>query len=253
MSISGNMEDISREKLPNHIAIIMDGNGRWAMKKHLGRIRGHRKGIEVARDTVRFCSELGIKYLTLYTFSRENWNRPQAEVDMLMGLLERHLKNEAPMMMKNNIRFRAIGNMDELPVRVRSVVMEVEDKTARNDGMVLQLAISYSARAEIVDVCRGIAERVKSGELSVEDIDEQTVQNALYTNGVPDPDLLIRTSGEKRLSNFLLWQIAYTELYITDVLWPDFTREHLVEAIRDFQGRERRFGLTKEQLVGVVG
>ncbi|MBI5598131.1 MAG: isoprenyl transferase [Deltaproteobacteria bacterium] len=247
------MDKLLFERLPRHIAIIMDGNGRWAMKKRLTRIKGHRKGVEAARDVVTFSRELGIEYLTLYTFSRDNWNRPAYEVRMLMAFLERHLRSEAPSMIENNIRFRAVGNMRELPPGVRGAVEEVEEKTRTNSGMNLQLAISYSARAEIADACRAIAEKVRQGVLRVDDIDEDTVGGSLYTAGIPDPDLLIRTSGERRLSNFLLWQVAYTELYITDVLWPDFTREDLLMAIRDFQTRERRFGLTREQLDGVMG
>jgi undecaprenyl diphosphate synthase len=244
------MEGISAEKLPQHIAIIMDGNGRWAESRRLGRIRGHRKGVEAAREVVRVCSEIGIGALTLYTFSRENWSRPEKEVDMLMGFLESHLKSETPMMMEKGIRFRAVGALDELPASVLSVVKGLEVKTASNTGMILQLALSYSAREEIANACKTLARRVKSGELDPDDIDEQTFEGALYTSGTSDPDLLIRTSGEMRLSNFMLWQVAYTEIYVTDVLWPDFSRNHLFEAIRSYQGRERRFGLTAEQVAG---
>ena len=243
------MEKFFSEKLPEHIAIIMDGNGRWARQRRLLRMEGHRKGIEAAKDIVTFSRELGIRYLTLYTFSKENWNRPRSEVGMLMKFLKMHLKSETPMMVKNNIRFRLVGSPADLPESVADVIREVEEKTGKNDGMCLSLAISYSARAEITDACRNIARMVKDGKLSPGDITEKDIQDSLYTAGIPDPDLLIRTSGERRLSNFLLWQIAYTELYITDVLWPDFTREDLLLAIRDFQGRERRFGLTKEQLL----
>jgi undecaprenyl diphosphate synthase len=244
------MEGIDLENLPRHIAVIMDGNGRWAESRRLGRIRGHRKGVEAAREVVRVCSEIGIGALTLYTFSRENWNRPKKEVDMLMGFLESHLKSETPMMMEKGIRFRAVGNLSELPDSVLTVVKGLEDLTSSNSGMLLQLALSYSAREEITQACKSIAQRVKSGELAPEDIDEQTFEGALYTSGTPDPDLLIRTSGEMRLSNFMLWQVAYTEIYVTDVLWPDFNRSHLLEAIRSYQGRERRFGLTTEQVAG---
>jgi len=244
------MEGIAAEKLPGHIAIIMDGNGRWAESRRLGRIRGHRRGVEAAREVVRVCSELGIGALTLYTFSRENWSRPKKEVDMLMGFLESHLKSEASMMMEKGIRFRGVGNIGELPDSVVKVVRELEAQTASNTGMLLQLALSYSAREEITEACKAIARRVRAGELDPAEIDEQTLEAELYTSGTPDPDLLIRTSGEIRLSNFLLWQVAYTELYVTDVLWPDFNREHLLEAIRSYQGRERRFGLTTEQVAG---
>ncbi len=244
------MEGFEVENLPCHIAVIMDGNGRWAESRRLGRIRGHRRGVEAAREIVRVCSELGIGALTLYTFSKENWSRPKKEVDMLMGFLESHLKSEASMMMEKGIRFRAVGNIGELPQSVIRVVRDLEAETAANTGMLLQLALSYSAREEITEACKSIAKKVAAGELSAEDISEETIEAALYTSGAPDPDLLIRTSGEVRLSNFMLWQVAYTEFYVTDVLWPDFNREHLLEAIRSYQGRERRFGLTTEQVAG---
>ncbi len=241
------MEKLIAERLPLHIAIIMDGNGRWAKKRYLNRINGHRKGIEVAKDMVTFCRELGIRYLTLYTFSKENWHRPAQEVDMLMSLLERHLRSEGDDLVKNNIRFRMIGNLSDLPGKVKDVIVDLEERTANNDGMVLQLALSYSGREEIVQMCRTIARKVLEGVIEPDGITDETIRRYLYTRDVPDPDLLIRTSGEKRISNFLLWQLAYTEIYFTDVLWPDFTRAHLMEAIRDFQTRERRFGLTGEQ------
>ncbi len=240
-------------KLPFHIAVIMDGNGRWAKKRLLNRIKGHSRGIEAAREIITSCRELGIGCLTLYTFSKENWNRPAMEVKLLMGLLERHLRSEGPKMLKNNIRFKAIGNIKELPLKVRSVITEVEELTANNDGMILQLALSYSGKEEITSAARAISALVEKGELSIEEITEELFSDFLYTAGVPDPDLLIRTSGECRISNFLLWQLAYSEIYISDVLWPDFTREHLLEAIRDFQARERRYGLTGEQKVGLAG
>lgn len=247
------MSEIQADKLPRHIAIIMDGNGRWARKRLLNRINGHRKGIDVARDTVTRCRELGVECLTLYTFSRENWNRPEFEVQMLMKYLESHLRGEEKSLIENNIRFRAIGNISELPRGVRAVIADLEEKTSRNTGMVLQLALSYSGREEITAAARSLARMVREGTLRPEDITEDAFQAQLYTAGSPDPDLLIRTSGEKRISNFLLWQLAYTEIYITDVLWPDFTREHLDEAIRDYQKRDRRFGLVKEQGVGAAG
>ncbi|MEE9614886.1 MAG: isoprenyl transferase [Thermodesulfobacteriota bacterium] len=247
------MDNIPPDKLPTHIAIIMDGNGRWAEKKRLSRINGHRKGIEVVRDVIEFSREIGIRYLTLYTFSRENWNRPAVEVKTLMALLEEHIRREIRKMVDNNIRFRAVGKIDELPRSVRDVVSEAEEKTGGCDGMVLQLALSYSGREEVVDACTSVARLVKEGKLAPEDITVKTFQDHLYTAGTPDPDLLIRTSGESRISNFLLWQMAYTEIHVTDVLWPDFTRGDLVAAIKDFQTRERRFGLTGEQLVGAVG
>jgi len=242
------MEGIVLEKLPRHIAIIMDGNGRWAESRRLGRVRGHRKGVEAARDVVRVCSELGIGALTLYTFSRENWSRPKSEVDVLMGFLEAHLRSEAPMMMRNGIRFRAVGNIGELPESVVRVVRELELQTSANTGMLLQLALSYSAREEITEACRAIARKVKSGELEVSDIDERSFEGALYTSGAPDPDLLIRTSGEMRLSNFLLWQVAYTELYFSECLWPEFNEAEFDAALEAYAGRQRRFGRTGEQI-----
>lgn len=240
------LKNVPGNSLPRHLAIIMDGNGRWARLKLLNRINGHRRGIDVASDTVRYCRELGIEYLTLYTFSRENWNRPATEVKLLMYLLETHLKEEEKTLLANNIRFKAIGNISELPESVRAVIDGLESSTRANNGMVLQLALSYSGREEITHACRTLAERVKAGVLNADDITEQMVSDALYTTPSPDPDLLIRTSGEKRISNFLLWQLAYTEIFITDVLWPDFTRTHLNEALEDYRGRERRFGLVKE-------
>ncbi|MBI5643788.1 MAG: isoprenyl transferase [Deltaproteobacteria bacterium] len=245
------MDTLAKDKLPRHIAIIMDGNGRWAKQRLLNRINGHRKGIDAARDTVRFCREIGIEYLTLYTFSKENWNRPAHEVSMLMRFLESHLKGEEKSLVENNIRFKAIGNIADLPEGVRAVVDGLEEKTRYNSGMVLQLALSYSGREEITKAAREIAQKVYTGALRPEDITEDLFKSFLYTGNAPDPDLLIRTSGEKRISNFLLWQLAYTEIYITDVLWPDFTLSHLEDAIRDYQGRERRFGLVKE--VGAAG
>lgn len=244
---------MQKEKFPTHIAVIMDGNGRWAKEKGLPRISGHVKGIERAREVVRSCLELGVKYLTLYTFSRENRNRPKAEVDMLMTLLEEHLRKESGTMMRDNVRFRAVGNVWELPPRVVDVVRETEEMTRKNDGLGLQLALSYSGRADIVEACRVIAKKAIDGELRLEDINDGVFAMHLQTQGIPDPDLLIRTSGEKRVSNFLLWQIAYAELYMTEVLWPDFSKEHLLEAVADFTERERRFGLTKEQLVMAAG
>jgi len=231
----------------------MDGNGRWAKKKLLNRINGHRKGIDVARDTVVYCRELGIEYLTLYTFSKENWKRPRHEVQLLMSLLETHLKAEEKMLLENNIRLKVIGNVSELPPSVQAVVGGIEASTRHNNGMVLHLALSYSGRAEITRAAQTLAERAAAGMLAPADITEEMLSGCLYTAGSPDPDLLIRTSGESRISNFLLWQLAYTELYITGVLWPDFTRRDLDSAFVDFMGRERRFGLVKEQGVVAAG
>ena len=242
------IDGLIKGRLPQHIAIIMDGNGRWANKKFLGRINGHRKGIEVVKDIVEFCREIGIGYLTLYAFSKENWNRPQTEVSALMELLEKHLRSELLKLAKNGIRFRAIGNIWELPDKVQNIIKEVENKTANNTGMFLNLALSYGGRTEIIEAAKKIAMEVRQGKITTDDITEEVFAKYLYTAGSPDPDLLIRTSGEFRISNFLLWQMAYTEIYVTDVLWPDFKRQHLIEALLDFQNRERRFGLTGEQL-----
>lgn len=242
------MKSLIKEKLPAHIAIIMDGNGRWAEKRRLNRIMGHRRGIKRARETVDICGEIGIKYLTFYVFSRENWNRPKTEVMILMELLERHLKQEVNILMEKDMRFRAIGNLWELPHRLQDRIKETEEKTADNKGMLLSLALSYSGRGEIVEASKRLARDVKEGKLKEEDIDERLFSQYLYTDGIPDPDLLIRTGREIRVSNFLLWQIAYTEIYLTDVLWPDFKKDELFKAITDFQQRERRFGLTGEQL-----
>ena len=246
-------KDIAPDKLPRHVAVIMDGNGRWAKKRFLPRINGHRKGVGVAREMVTVSRSIGLKHLTLYTFSRENWKRPASEVKMLMLLLEKHLRKEYPLFMDNNVRFHAIGRLDDLPPKVRSEIDWLEKETASHDGMTLHLALSYGGRGEIVDACKRIVARVASGEIAEDDITEETFKEHLYTAGTPDPDLLIRTSGEARISNFLLWQLAYAEIHITDVLWPDFTKEHLFDAIRDFQVRERRFGLTGEQLAEVAG
>ncbi len=226
----------------------MDGNGRWARKRLLNRINGHKKGIEVVRDIVTCCRELGVTYLTLYTFSRENWQRPVEEVSFLMKLLERHLKKDEDLFLKNRIRFRAIGNIRDLPAGVVEAIEDLEAKTASFTDMHLQLALSYSGREEIVQAARRLAARVEQGALSASDITEEAFGSELYTAGIPDPDLLIRTSGECRISNFLLWQLAYTEIHITDVLWPDFTRAHLAEAIADYHRRERRFGLVKDKV-----
>ena len=241
------MENICKDNLPRHIAIIMDGNGRWARKRFLNRINGHQKGISAARDAVKWCSQLGIGYLTLYAFSKENWMRPASEVALLMQFLERHLREEEKTFLENNIRFKAIGAVHDLPQSVRAVVAGLEAKTGSLTGMTLQLALSYSGREEITRAAREIASRAARGLIKPEEVTEELVQSFLYTTGSPDPDLLIRTSGEHRISNFLLWQMAYTEIYVTDVLWPDFTREHLMQAIENYRQRERRFGLVKEE------
>lgn len=239
------MNEHLASNLPRHIAIIMDGNGRWAQGRLLNRVVGHKKGLEVVKDIITFCREIGIGCLTLYTFSKENWNRPRMEVKALMGLLKRHLALESATMMKNNIQFKAIGNIRDLPKAVQKVVYEVEKLTSHNDGMLLQIALSYSGRDELVEAAKALALKVSNGQLSLDEIDEKCFSNHLYTADVPDPDLLVRTSGEMRISNFLLWQLAYTEIYVTDVLWPDFTRGDLEKAIVDFQNRDRRFGLVR--------
>ena len=236
------------ESLPQHIAIIMDGNGRWAKKRSLNRIRGHREGTESVRDIVRACREIGIKVLTLYAFSTENWNRPPQEVAALMKLLKTFLKSELPEMMENGICLNAIGDIERFPDDVLDVLHEVTETTRKNQGMILNLALSYGGRHEIVRAAQHIAREVEDGRLQPEKITEELFSSYLYTHGMPDPDLLIRTSGEMRISNFLLWQIAYTEISVTETLWPEFRREELILILRDYQKRERRFGLTGDQI-----
>ncbi len=245
------MEEIDPKRLPQHIAIIMDGNGRWARKKALNRIKGHVKGVDAVREVITACRELGIKILTLYAFSIENWKRPREEVAALMGLLKDYLGKERDEMIRNNIRLSAIGRIEDLPPDVQAVLRETIRKTERCDGMVLNLALSYGGRSEILHAVREILRDVQQGKIRPEDITFQQFSQRLWTRGIPDPDLLIRTSGEFRVSNFLLWQIAYTELYVTETLWPDFDRDELMKAISDYQARERRFGMTSEQLNGI--
>jgi len=235
-------------EIPTHIAIIMDGNGRWAKRRGLPRVAGHREGVKSVRDVVEACAQLGVKYLTLFAFSTENWRRPRQEVDTLMKLLIRTLRTETENLHKNDIKLMAIGDIESLPVEVQKELKEAIEKTKNNKRMILNLALSYSGRWEIIEAVRDIARDVKDGKIKVEDINDKLFSRYLRTAGIPDPDLLIRTSGEYRISNFLLWQIAYTELYICDCLWPDFRRKHLYEAIRDYQKRERRFGMTSEQI-----
>jgi undecaprenyl diphosphate synthase len=242
-------EELKRSgEIPTHIAIIMDGNGRWAKRRGLPRVAGHREGVKSVRDVVEACAQLGVKYLTLFAFSTENWRRPKEEIDTLMKLLIKTLRSETEKLHKNDIRLMAIGDIDSLPKEVRQELKEAMEKTKNNKRMVLNLALSYSGRWEIIEAVKEIARDVKKGKVKIEEIDDKLFSNYLKTAGIPDPDLLIRTSGELRISNFLLWQIAYTELYITDCLWPDFRRKHLYEAIRDYQRRERRFGMTSEQI-----
>ena len=244
------MEEIDKEKLPRHIAIIMDGNGRWAKKKNLNRISGHIKGVDAVREIVTACRELGIKVLTLYAFSIENWRRPNDEVAALMGLLREYLSKEREEMVQNNIRLSAIGRIEDLPLEVQNTLRETSKKTEQCDGMILNLALSYGGRSEILHAVQGILSDFQKGKIKPEEVNLQRFSQYLWTRGIPDPDLLIRTSGEFRISNFLLWQIAYTELYVTETLWPDFDRKELLKAIAAYQSRERRFGLTSEQING---
>ncbi len=229
-------------RLPKHIAIIMDGNGRWARRRGLPRIAGHAAARTAVRDVIIASSEIGIEELTLYTFSMENWTRPRAEVSALMHLLDQTLQEQIAEMDENNVRLNALGRLDLLPKYARSRVERSIEKLSQNDGLRLNLALSYGGRAEIVDAVRAIVENARRGDVRLSDVDDDLIRSHLYVPDLPDPDLLIRTSGERRLSNFLLWQIAYTEIYVTDVLWPDFRRKHLFEAIGDYQKRERRFG-----------
>jgi undecaprenyl diphosphate synthase len=230
------------KRLPQHLAVIMDGNGRWAERRHLPRVAGHRAGVKAAREIIESCARLKLPYLTLYAFSLENWRRPQAEVDFLMRLLREYLKRELPAIHKNNIRLLIIGRAEQLPEGVRKDIEYGMRMTARNTGMKLVVALNYGGRAELVDAFNAMLEHIRSNGLSAFQADEQTISEHLYTAGLPDPDLLIRTSGEMRVSNFLLWQIAYAEIYVTETLWPDFSRARLLDALVDFQKRERRYG-----------
>ncbi len=236
------------EKLPEHIAIIMDGNGRWAKKQGLMRIRGHEKGTKAVRESVEGCAELGVKNLTLYAFSTENWNRPKLEVQTLMKLLVSSLKEEIKTLQDNKIKLQAIGCIESLPSKAKKELKEVIEKTSHNSHMTLTLALSYGSREELTQAIQQISEKVKNNIIDSKAIDESTINEHLYTRNLPDVDVMIRTSGEKRISNFLLWQMAYAELYFTDILWPDFKKENLFEAIYEYQKRERRFGKTSEQL-----
>jgi len=236
--------DLNPEKIPSHVAIIMDGNGRWAKKRLLNRIKGHEKGSETVRTIVRTCREIGIPILTLYAFSTENWQRPKSEVTALMSLLKKFLESEKTEMLDNNIRLNAIGQIERLPEDVRQTLHKTMDLTKNNDGLRLNLALSYGGRSEILRMVKQIAKKVKEGHIDLDSITSELVSEHLYTGDMPDPDLLIRTSGEVRISNFLLWQIAYTEIYITDTLWPDFGKDEFVQILKDYQGRERRFGRT---------
>jgi undecaprenyl diphosphate synthase len=239
---------IDLNNLPKHIAIIMDGNGRWAKKHTIGRIRGHKKGAQAVKATVRACGEIGIKYLTLFAFSTDNWNRPEEEVQALMSLLEEYLTKEIGQLKKQGIRLATIGDLDRLNPSIKKQLLQAKTDTASNDKMILNLALSYGGRDEIIYAVKKIIRDSEKNKVDINSINNHMFARYLDTYGIPDPDLLIRTSGEYRISNFLLWQIAYTELYFTNVLWPDFTKEHLFKAIASYQKRERRFGMTSEQL-----
>lgn len=242
------IDQIDKANLPGHIAIIMDGNGRWAKAQGKNRIFGHRNGVKSVREVTEASAELGVRYLTLYAFSTENWNRPKAEVIALMELLVRTIRKEVKTLMDNNIRLNAIGDLTNLPPRCYKELQEAISITAGNDRMTLTLALSYGSRKELTDMVKAIAQQVKEGKMDLSEIDEDVIGNFLYTAGIPDPELLIRTSGEQRISNFLLWQLAYTELYFPDKFWPEFRREDLYEAILMYQKRERRFGKISEQI-----
>jgi len=241
-------ETVIKGNIPQHIAIIMDGNGRWAKRRSLPRVAGHQKGVDSVRNVVETCMGLGVKYLTLYTFSTENWNRPKDEVSTLMRLIVKSLQNETDELNQNQIRLTTIGNIDSLPDIVQHELKSALKKTAHNTKMTLNLALSYSGRWELVEAVKNITAQVKAGLIKPEDVSEEMISKHLTTSDIPDPDLLIRSGGEFRISNFLLWQIAYSEIFISDVLWPDFRCEHLIEAINNYQKRERRFGLVSEQL-----
>jgi len=244
------MHRLKPDRLPRHLAVIMDGNGRWAKQRMLQRIVGHQRGVETVRMIVEECSRLGIGYLTLFAFSSENWLRPKTEVQALMALLKKYIRSEVPRMMQNNIRFAVIGNRHELPPAVNREIDEAIAHTSANSGMQLTLALSYGSRQEIMSAMARVAADAASGKIDPAKVDEEVFSGYLFTSGIPDPDLLIRTSGEMRISNFLLWQLAYTELYFTDVNWPEFDSSQLHKALRDYQDRERRFGLTSDQLKG---
>ncbi|MFB9108820.1 isoprenyl transferase [Flavobacterium gyeonganense] len=242
------LESIDKKNLPKHLAIIMDGNGRWAKQQGFLRAFGHENGTKSVKETIKTCAKLGIEYLTLYAFSTENWNRPKLEVQALMKILINSLRKELVTLQENNIRLNAIGNLDRLPKSAQKELLDVIEKTKNNTHLTLTLALSYGSREELVNAVRLISDKVKNNIISLDSIDDSIINEHLYTQNLPDVDLLIRTSGEHRISNFLLWQIAYSELYFTDVLWPDFKEQNLYEAIISYQKRERRFGKTSEQI-----
>lgn len=233
--------------IPQHVAIIMDGNGRWAERRGLPRIKGHETGVQRVEEIIRVAPKLGIKYLTFYTFSKENWNRPKLEVDFLMSVLSFELDKKLREFMEENVIFKVIGSMEDLSPEIQQKIERNIRETASNTGLTVILAISYSSRIEIVDACKAIAQKVSQGLLKISDIDEKTVSGNLYTKDIPDPDLLVRTSGEMRISNFLLWQISYSELYVTEKCWPEFDAAELEKALQEYQKRDRRFGLTAAQ------
>lgn len=241
-------DQITIDKLPTHVAIIMDGNGRWAKRKMQPRVFGHRNGVKAVRAVTEAAAEIGVKYLTLYAFSKENWNRPAFEIDALMSLLLETIHNEIPTMMKNNVRLNAIGDLQRLPEKTMNALLEAIQETRSNDRMTLTLALNYSSRWELTNMVQGIAQQIAAGTLHEKDINAQVIEQHLTTRNIPDPDLLIRTSGEYRISNFLLWQLAYTELHFTDVFWPEFSKDDFYKSLIDYQGRERRFGKTSDQL-----
>jgi len=242
------LKKINKEKLPEHIAIIMDGNGRWAKIRGNKRVFGHKNGVKSVREIVEASGELKIKYLTLYAFSTENWKRPKFEVNALMSLFITAVKNETKNLMEKNVKLSAIGNLNTLPDSVRQNLNSIINKTKNNTGLNLILALSYSSKQEITEMVQKISAKIKNNEINLHNITEELISNNLQTSGIPNPELLIRTGGELRISNFLLWQISYTELYFTETLWPDFTKEHFYSAIYDYQQRERRFGKTGEQI-----
>ena len=242
------LSEINTDQLPNHIAIIMDGNGRWAKSKGLLRSIGHQNGAKTVKEVVETCAKINVKYLTLYAFSTENWNRPKLEVELLMKLLISSLKKEVKTLQKNNIKLSTIGNLNSLPTKVAKELKDVIEKTKDNNRLTLTLALSYGSREELIKTIKEISLKVKNNLISPENIDKSVINNHLYDHYLPDVDLLIRTSGEQRISNFLLWEIAYAELFFSDILWPDFNNENLFEAILNYQNRERRFGKTSDQL-----
>ncbi len=241
-------DQLIQDRLPGHVAIIMDGNGRWAKKRGNSRMFGHKHGVTAVREVTETAAELGIDYLTLYAFSTENWSRPKTEVDALMGLLVTTISSETETLIKNNVRLNAIGCTESLPLGVQGKLKDCIQKTSSNTGLTLTLALSYSSRWEIIEAVKQVAQDVKDNKLKVSDIDAEVISNNMRTAGIPDPELMIRTSGEQRISNFLLWQLAYSELYFCDILWPDFRRDDFYRALLDFQGRERRFGKTGDQI-----